>query len=92
MEKIFLTFNFLYKVFWFCVQVYNISIPGIVPSSGTNWGTNSAICSVVYDTNDILQSPCGRWDATDTRMIPQGYLPSGCNCTSTIPSTPVICP
>jgi type IV pilus assembly protein PilA len=69
------------KVPWFCVQVYNINIPGILPST-TTWGTNSMICARTIEVNDIVNTYCGRTSTTDTRGVPIQYLPRGCSCTN----------
>jgi hypothetical protein len=64
----------------YCVYIQNIAIPGLVSSPGA-WGTYDAVCMSVVDRgNGILQKYCG--GDTNTPVVPQKYLPSGCNCTN----------
>lgn len=71
---------------YYCVQVYNINIPGLVPSNGTSGSTNGEICALVYTVNDINKIYCGVFSlstadgGSNSSSISKKYLPAGCNC------------
>lgn len=61
-----------------CVQIYNINIPGLVASSGTNSGTKTEICSCIDKTEFNI------WCGVQT-SVPNEYLPANCSQKTILP-------